>query len=174
MICFRTSIFPPGCFRDQDEHLSNSWSLFDYQDVGANLRLNLPLNLPSDKANYQRAQIRIRQAITDLQQKERQVVNEVDEAYRTQSTLLERIDVLRRNEELARKTFETMTGLAEYGQIDPFDIVQAQNDLTSAQASRVRAEIDYVIALAALDLATGLPISEVMARYSPLAPSGSQ
>ncbi|MCL4734620.1 MAG: TolC family protein [Candidatus Omnitrophica bacterium] len=161
-------------FRDQDEHLSNSWSLFDYQDVGANLRLNLPLNLPSDKANYQRAQIRIRQATTDLQQKERLVVNEVDEAYRTQSTLLERIDVLRRNEELARKTFETMTGLAEYGQIDPFDIVQAQNDLTSAQASRVRAEIDYVIALAALDLATGLPISEVMARYSPLAPSGSQ
>lgn len=161
-------------FRDQDENLYSSWSLFDYQDVGANLRLNLPLNLPSDKANYQRAQIRIRQAITDLQQKERLVVNEVDEAYRAQVTLLERIEVLRRNEELAQKTFKTMTGLAEYGQIDPFDIVQAQNDLASAQASRVRAEIDYVIALSALDLAIGHPISEVMAKYSPIHTPGTQ
>ncbi len=152
---------------DEADDLYESYSMFDYQNVGADLRLNLPLNLPSDKANFQRNQILVRQARTRYEQLEREIANEVDRAYRAQQTLIERVAVLRRNEELARKTFETMAGLAEYGQIDPFDLVQTQNDLTSASATRVRAEIQFVNAIAILDYAMGRPISEVMARYSP-------
>lgn len=152
---------------DEDDDLYESYSMFEYQNAGADLRLNLPLNLPSDKANYQRSQILVRQAKTTYEQQEREIANSVDNAFRAQQTLITRITVLRRNEELARETFVKMAGLAEYGEIDPFDFVQAQNDYTSASASRVRAEMQYVMAIAILDLAMGRPISEVMARYSP-------
>jgi outer membrane protein TolC len=161
-------------FRDEDQHLYDSWSLFEYQDVRADLRLNLPLNLPSDRANYERSQIMVRQALTNLQQRERVIANDIDDAYRAQKTYLERTGVLQKNEELARKTYETMAGLAEYGQIDPFDSVQAQNDLTAASAARVRAEIEYVIAMAILDLAQGKPISEILKRYTPLGESAPE
>ncbi len=152
---------------DEDEHLYESYSMFDYQNAGADLRLNLPLNLPSDKANYQRNQILVRQAKTNYEQQERVIANNVDEAFRAQETLTKRISILRRNEELARETFKKMVELGEFGEIDIFDIAQAQNDLTSASSTRVRAEIQYIIAMAALDLVIGRPISEVMARYSP-------
>ncbi|MCG3196397.1 MAG: hypothetical protein GHCLOJNM_00870 [bacterium] len=154
-------------FREEKDDFLESWKLFSYEDVSANLRMNLPLNLPSDKANFERSQILVRQSQTDVEQRRRVITNEVDEAYRTQKTLLARISILRRNEELARKAFEIITGQAEFGIIDPFDSVQAQNDLTAAESQRVRAEIDYVIAMAALHFSLGRPISELLQRFSP-------
>jgi outer membrane protein len=163
-------------FHHEDEGFSESWELFEYQDVGADLRLNLPLNLPSDRANYDRAQIVLRQAATTIEQRKREIANDVDEAYRGQSTLRERIDILRENEKLAAETYRIISGQAEFGQdesgreVDAFNLAQAQNDLTNASTTRVRAEIDYVIAISILDLQIGRPLSEVLARYSPPAP----
>lgn len=155
-------------FREDDDDLLQSWELVEYQDVGADLRLNLPLNLPSDRANFERSQIFLRQTITDIEQRRRVITNEVDESFRAQMTLFERIDILRRNEDLARRTYEMLKQLADLGErIDPFDVVQAQEDWTIASAGRVRAEIDYLIALAGLEFSMGQPISDVIARYSP-------
>lgn len=154
-------------FREERDDFLESWKMFSYENASANLRMNLPLNLPSDRADYERSQILVRQSQTDVEQRRRVVTNEVDEAYRAQSTLLARISILQRNEELARKAFEIITGQAEFGIIDPFDSVQAQNDLTAAESQRVRAEIDYVIAMAALHFALGRPISELLQRFSP-------
>ena len=96
------------------------------------------------------------------------MVNDVDEAYRAQETLLERISVLLRNEELARRTYEVVLGTEDiFRNITPFDVVQAQDDWTVASSERVRAQINYVIAMAALDFFMGRPISELLLRYAP-------
>jgi outer membrane protein TolC len=161
-------------FREQDDDFLESWEVLEYQDAGADIRLALPLNLPSDKANYQRSLVRVRQAQNDLEQQYRIITNEVDTAYRAQETLLERITVLRRNEELARETYEKLLGLYDFGRVpDPFDVTQAQDDWTAAAADRVQAEINYVIASSLLDFTMGIPISELMARYAPSEPSAA-
>ena len=155
-------------FREQDDDYLESWESFAYEDAGADLTLALPLNLPADRANHERSAILSRQVRNDLDQIERVVVNEIDEAYRAQETLLARIEVLRRNEQLARKTYETLLGRGQRGlDISPFDVAQAQDEWTAASSERVRAEINYVIATAVLDLAMGRPIGELLMRYAP-------
>jgi outer membrane protein TolC len=160
-------------FHEEKDDFAESWGLFFYEDAGADLRLNLPLNLPSDKANFQRSQISLKQAINNIQQNRRIVANNVSETYYGQKNLRDRLSILRRNEKLAKETFRIFSGWLEFGQddkgnpINAFDQAQAQNDLTAASVALARAEIDYVIAMALLDLSTGRPISEVLGRYSP-------
>ena len=154
--------------REHDDDFLESWESFAYEDTGADLTLALPLNLPSDRANKERSEILIKQTVNDLEQSKRIVVNDIDEAYRAQATLLARIDVLLRNENLARRTYEILLGLKEsVYEVNPFDVAQAQDEWTAASAERVRAEINYVIAMAALDLVMGRPISELLVRYAP-------
>jgi outer membrane protein TolC len=155
-------------FREQDDDYLESLGVFDYRDAGADLRLELPLNLPADRANYDRAQVLIRQTLNNLEQQKRIVVNEVDEAYRAQATLLDRISVLVRNEELARRTYEIVLGTEDvFRNITPFDVAQSQDEWTAASSERVRAQTNYVIATAALDFFMGRPISELLIRYAP-------
>lgn len=154
-------------FRQQDDDLLQSWKLFSYQDAGADLTLSLPLNLPSDRANYQRAEVRIRQAVTNREQLQRIIANQVDDAYRALETLERQIDVSRENERLAEDTYKKLLFESELSTVDPFDVAIAQDDWTSAAANRVRAEINYVIAQSLFDLALGLPISEVFDTYAP-------
>jgi hypothetical protein len=95
------------------------------------------------------------------------VVNEIDEAYRAQATFGPN-SVLLRNEELAKRTYEIVLGTEDvFRNITPFDVAQSQDEWTAASSERVRAEVNYVIATAALDLFMGRPISELLYRYAP-------
>ncbi|MCA9438234.1 MAG: TolC family protein, partial [Candidatus Omnitrophica bacterium] len=74
-------------FRHQDADFLESWELFSYEDAGADLTLSLPLNLPSDRANYERSQVRLRQSLKSREQLERVIANQVNNSYRALVTL---------------------------------------------------------------------------------------
>lgn len=154
-------------FRHQDDDFLESWELFSYEDAGADLTLSLPLNLPSDRANYERSQIRIRQAVTNREQLQRIIANQVDDSYRAMMTLKRQIDVSRQNEILAEDTYKKLLFESELSTVDPFDVARAQDDWTSAAADRVRSEINYIIAQSVFDLALGIPLDELFAMYAP-------
>ncbi len=154
-------------FRHQDDDFLESWELFSYEDAGADLRLSLPLNLPSDKANYERSQVRTNQARTNREQLERIIANQVDNAFRSMATLERQIDVSRQNEGLAEDTYKKLLFESELSTVDPFDVASAQDEWTAASADRVRAEINFLIAQSIFDLAIGVPISDLFQMYAP-------
>jgi outer membrane protein TolC len=120
-----------------------------------------PLGNSSADADNARAQIEYRRQRASLTNLELQIAQEVREAARSVETGRKRVDATRVSRELAAKRLDAELKKFAVGMSTNFFVVQAQRDLSQAEANELRAVIDYNRALVNFRRARGTLIEDV-------------
>jgi outer membrane protein TolC len=103
------------------------------------------------KANVERAQLQLRQTEMALGAQELAIATEVTNAgLAVQNTFLQ-LEAARRSREAAERTTDAELVRFSVGASTNFQVVSAQNSLTSARLSELRAVINYTNAIAEFD-----------------------
>jgi outer membrane protein len=138
--------------------LGDSFSaLPDLDDYSWNAQLTyrVPLGNRAAKADYARAQLSRRRADTDLLNLEQSVRVEVRRAARAVESGMKRVRAARVNTNLQQKKLEAEQKKFENGMSTSFEVLTFQDDLASAELAQVRALLDYLKALVALEKSQG-------------------
>jgi len=121
----------------------------------AQLTYRIPLGNRDAKTQYARAGVARRQAQTALANQEQTVRVEVRRAARAVESGTKRVQAARKNVELQHKKLDAEQKKFENGMSTSFEVLTFQNDLADAELSEVRARLDHIKALAALERSKG-------------------
>jgi outer membrane protein TolC len=113
------------------------------------------------------AQSDVRAAVAEAQQICDTVAFEVHVAYSNIVDARERIIQTRTAVEQARETLRLVQNRYNRGDAKPTDVVDAQTALTRAEQNANNARYDYLIALARMEFATGVPLAALLAASPP-------
>jgi outer membrane protein TolC len=128
--------------------LYNNWS------VG--LTLSFPLGNVLTRAEYVRARMELEQSRVEREDGRRQVLLEVRDAVRDVETNAKRVEAYRVSRELAEKRLEAEVKKFDVGLTTNYFVLQYQEELANARSLEIKALVDYNLALARLDKATGV------------------
>jgi outer membrane protein TolC len=124
---------------------------FDTPSFNVSLNFSYPLGMKSAKANYQRAVLQFQQSEIALQSSELAITTEVTAAGdAVRNSFLSLQAAIRSREASERNTEAEMTRFG-VGASTNFQVVTAQNSLTTSRLSELRAVIAYVNAIAEFD-----------------------
>lgn len=137
----------PGGFRDALDRLWNR----DYPTWNLQLQFTYPLGGSSADAQYARAQVQVNQAQAQIRALELQAATEVTNAGVQVRSNWRRVQAARAARELAERRLEAEQSKFEVGMSTNFFVVQAQRDLSDAQSSALRAELDYAKSIVDFD-----------------------
>jgi outer membrane protein TolC len=134
----------PGGYKDGLQ------SILDRDAPTWNLSLNFsyPIGNQGAKANLERARLQIRQADLALKTQELAIVTEVTNAGLDVSDTYLQLQAAQRSREVAERSAEIELTRFNVGASTNYEVAQAQDDLTSARLSELRAMINYVNAIA--------------------------
>ena len=121
---------------------------FDTPTWSLTLNASYPLGTNSDKANLERAQLQLRQAELALQSQELAVVTQVTTTGLNVQNGFLQLEAARRSREASERNVEAELLRFDVGVATNFEVVTAQDALTTARLSELRAVIDYVNAIA--------------------------
>jgi outer membrane protein TolC len=152
-------------FQDYDDDLEHVFTYAD-SNVGVGVFFSVPLGggRIGDLERYRRAKLALKNGQLFYEQKRREVVTEVEDAVRLARTLEADVASLKRAVDVAQQTYEMSQVSYEGGLISAFDLSQAQENLTFARTQWVEEVIDYLIAVAELDLAMGRSVDQLLQR----------
>jgi outer membrane protein len=145
----------------------------DYPNYSAGLSLNIPLRNRAAQADYATSLIEIRQNELNYQKQVNQVRVDVQNAVIGMQQARVRYDASVQARNLSQQTFDADKRKYELGAGTPYQVVQDQRDLASAQSSEAQAMANYSHASIALDQALGrtldvnhISLDEAMAGHS--------
>ncbi|GMR24443.1 MAG: TolC family protein [Acidobacteriota bacterium] len=141
----------PGGYGDSIDQVFGG----DFRDWSLGLNISYPLGNSQAEAQHAQAQVAARQQRALISSNEILIAQEVRTAARAVDTNRRRIDATRVAQELAERRLEAEQKKFEVGMSTSFLIVQAQRDLSQADANDLRALIDYVKAVTAFERAKG-------------------
>lgn len=121
----------------------------------AGLTYRLPIGNRADRATYRIAQLSREQAEVAVEQQELTIRVEVRAAAREVESAVQRVEAAQKNVELQREKLEAEQKKFENGMSTSFEVLTFQNDLADAELSLIRAQLDYLTALAGLQRAQG-------------------
>jgi outer membrane protein TolC len=124
-----------------------SFADFDAPTWNVGLNFSYPLGTNAGKANYERAQLQLRQSDLALQQQELAIATEVTNAGLAVENTFLQLEAARRSREAAERALEAELTRFNVGVSTNFQVVQTQNSLTSARQSELRAIVNYVNAI---------------------------
>ena len=127
----------------------------DQYSWNAQFTYRVPLGNRQARATYARAQIGTQQAGTDLRNLEQTIRVEVRRAVRAVESGVKRVQAAKVNTVLQQKKLDAEQKKFENGMSTSFEVLTFQRDLASAELSEVRALLDYVKSLTALEKAKG-------------------
>ncbi len=127
----------------------------DYPNYSAGLSLNIPLRNRAAQADYATSVIEIRQNELNFQKQMNQVRVDVQNAVIGMQHARARYDAAGQARILSQQTFDADKKKYELGAGTPYQVVQDQRDLSSAQSSEAQAMANYSHARIALDQALG-------------------
>jgi outer membrane protein TolC len=127
----------------------------DYPNYSAGLSLNIPLRNRAAQADYATSVIEIRQNELNFQKQTNQVRVDVQNAMIGIQQARVRYDAAVQARNLSQQTFDADKKKYELGAGTPYQVVQDQRDLASAQSSEAQAMANYSHARIALDQALG-------------------
>jgi len=127
----------------------------DYPNYSAGLSLNIPLRNRAAQADYATSLIEIRQHELNYQKQLNQVRVDVQNAVIGMQQARVRYDAAVQARNLSQQTFDADKKKYELGAGTPYQVVQDQRDLASAQSSEAQAMANYSHARIALDQALG-------------------
>ena len=126
-----------------------------YPDYAFGLSLSIPIRNRIGQADAARALLEQRQLTTKLQQAKNQVVWDVSKAVSAATQASGELDAARKVIGLAKQNLTGVQTKFELGRATVSEVIQAQRDLSTAEASEVKARSDYAKALIQFELATG-------------------
>jgi outer membrane protein TolC len=127
----------------------------DYPNYSAGLSLNIPLRNRAAQADYATSVIELRQNELAYQKQINQVRVDVQNAVIGLQQARARYDASVQARNLSQQTFDADKKKYELGAGTPYQVVQDQRDLASAQSSEAQAMANYSHARIALDQALG-------------------
>ena len=116
------------------------------------LNFSYPIGNKGAKANLQRAQLQIEQADLALRNQELAIVTEVTSAGLAVNDYFLLLQAAQRSREVSERAAEVEVTRFNVGASTNYEVALAQDALTSARLSELRAMIDYVIAIAEFEL----------------------
>jgi outer membrane protein TolC len=129
---------------------------FGYPAYGFTLSLNLPIKNHSAEANLGNAMVSRRRSQYQARQQEEDITLQVATAVHQLDQARISLDATRVAYDLSRKSLEAEERKYQLGAQTIFFVLQAQTVLASAEAAVLQAEINYQLARAAVDHATGM------------------
>ena len=127
----------------------------DYPNYSAGVSLTIPLRNRAAQADYATSVIEIRQNELNFQKQVNQVRVDVQNAVIGMQQARVRYDAAVQARSLSQQTFEADKKKYELGAGTPYQVIQDQRDLASAQSSEAQAMANYSHARIALDQALG-------------------
>ncbi len=115
------------------------------------VNLSYPLGLSTQKANVARARVQLSQVQAQLKQIELQIATEVTNAAITVRSNVERVQAAQVARELAQRQLDAENSKFAVGMSTNYFVVQAQNQLATAQNNELQAVLNYRKALVELD-----------------------
>ena len=150
----------------------------DYPNYSAGLSLNIPLRNRAAQADYATSVIELRQNELSFQKQINQVRVDVQNAVIGMQQARVRYDAAVQARNLSQQTFDADKKKYELGAGTPYQVVQDQRDLASAQSSEAQAMANYSHARIALDQALGrtldvnhISLAEAISGHSNAVPS---
>ena len=122
---------------------------FPRWSIGVNI--SYPLGISSQKAAVARAQVQLSQVQAQLKQIELQIATEVTNAAITVRSNVERVQAAQAARELAQRQLDAENSKFAVGMSTNYFVVQAQNQLATAQNNELQAVLNYRKALVELD-----------------------
>lgn len=112
----------------------------------AGIEADLPLNRISEVNSYRRATIALQDSERFYTKQRYRTVSEVRKAWRDMAEARNRYNLQRDARELARQRLDSTTALLEYRRADSEDILNAQEDLYTAENGFITALADFTVA----------------------------
>lgn len=142
----------PPRWNDADRHLFNGTGAESYTVGGV---LSIPLGNNTARHLHDRAKLELRRAETRRVQLEQSIVSEVRRAARNLRSAVEGIEAAERGRVAAEEQLRAERIRLEHGESTPFDVLQREENLVTAEAQKILAEEAYHNAISALDRAQG-------------------
>jgi len=143
---------PGDSLRDSLKLLYNNWN------VG--LTLSIPLSNFLSKADYVRAKIEAEKSQLELKDSEKQIFLEIKNAVREIESNAKRAQAYRVARELAEKRLEAEEKKLNVGLTTNYFVLQYQEELANARSMELKSVVDYNLAWAKLDRATGISLEK--------------
>jgi outer membrane protein TolC len=130
----------------------------DYPSYSAGLSLNIPLRNRAAQSDYVTSEIELRQNELTLQKQINQVRVDVQNAVIGLRQARARYDAAVEGRVLSQQTFDGDKKKYDLGATTPYQVVQDQRDLATAQSAEAQAMANYTHARIALDQALGMTL----------------
>ncbi len=127
----------------------------DFRSYSYGAVVSIPLTFTSERGRYRAAKLERRQAETDLQRVEQDIVVRVGNAAGNIEATRKRLEAAKRARELAQYTLDAELKRLRAGTSSTFFVLQQQELLSGAEVSESRAISDYQKALAEYDRQLG-------------------
>jgi outer membrane protein TolC len=127
----------------------------DGYNWGVSLTFTYPLGNRAANNALQEKNLLLKQALIDQRKAQRTVSRQILQTVRNLETASKRVEVTRAATVLARTQLEAEQEKFRLGLSTSFNVLQLQNQLTSARSDEIRALSDYNEALGKLDQITG-------------------
>ena len=124
---------------------------FDTPTWSLTLSGSYPVGMNVERANLERARLQLRQAELALQSQELAIITQVTTAGLAVRNTYLQLEAARRNRELSERNAEAEMLRLQVGVATNFEVVSAQNSLTSARLSELQAIINHINAIAEFD-----------------------
>ncbi len=138
-------------FPDETEQLTSG----SFNRWEAGLVLSFPIGNRSARADLQREQIKLKQAMFDQKKRIQEITRETKEGLRRVKTDLQRIKATKRAQLLAKEKLSAGNERFKLGLLSSHDLLEFQDDLADAKGRALKAIIDYNKSLANLSHVTG-------------------
>ncbi len=130
-------------------------STTNYYSYGAGVEIEVPIGNAAAKAQYSQAQIDVASSELNRRQLLSNVTLEVQKAVSDVTTNVKRLRATHLATELAEQNLRDQTRRLEVGMATTKDILDFQDQLTTARGNEVQAETDYNVSLAELARSEG-------------------
>jgi outer membrane protein len=133
----------------------------DFPNWTAALNVSYPLGGTQPEANLARARLQYSQSLTELKNRQLQVVTQVRDAARQVQTNQKRVETTRSSRQLAERRLDAEQRKFTAGTSTSFFVFQAQRDLAQARNNELRAILDYNRSVVDLETVQEAPLTTV-------------
>ncbi|MBI2515279.1 MAG: TolC family protein [Opitutae bacterium] len=133
----------------------------DYRSYSYGMQVTVPLTFTAERGRYRAAKYQLRQAETDLQRLEQDIVVRVGNSAGQIETSRKRVEATRAARELGQQTLDAEVKRLRAGTGSTFFVLQQQELLSSLEISEARALADYNKAIAEYDRQLGTTLEKL-------------
>ncbi|MFI5336776.1 MAG: TolC family protein [Opitutales bacterium] len=133
----------------------------DYRTYTYGVQVTVPLTFTTERGRYRAAKLQQRQAETDLQKLEQDIVVSIGNAAGQIETTRQRVAATRLARELAQQTLDAEVKRLRAGTGNTFFVLQQQNMLSGTEVSEANALTDYHKAVAEYDRQLGVTLEKL-------------